>query len=40
MLVHIFALNLWNSGIFFYELNTKQPQYQFYYIITRLLENI
>ena len=34
MLVHIFAVNLWNSGIFFYELNTKQPQYQFYFTVS------
>lgn len=34
MLVYIFAVNLWNSGIFFYELNTKQPQHQFYFTVS------
>ena len=34
MLVDIFAVNLWNSSIFFYELNTKQPQYQFYFEVS------
>ena len=34
MLVHIFSVNLWNCDIFFYELNTKKPQHQFYFTVS------